>query len=285
MIKKIIIGSANFNQIYGLKKNRINKSEIKILIKLAKKNGINKIDTSPSYKNSEKLIGTLKHKNLQITTKIPKIPKKISTKQVKIWVSKMIINSLKNLKVKRINCILIQNSDVLLSKKGLFIYDTLKKFKNDKKISKIGISIYDFKNLNTILNKFKIDLVQVPLNIFDQRLIKTGWINKFRKKNIEVQVRSIFLQGLLFLRSHQLPKRFKQYNFIWKKWEKWQIENKSTPLQGCLSLVKKYPQIKGIVIGFNNSEQLKNILKIKNFISKTPSITIKNQNIFNRIKW
>ena len=112
-----------------------------------------------------------------------------------------------------------------------------------------------------------------------------GWIKKFRKKNIEVQVRSIFLQGLLFLKSHQLPKRFKKYNFIWKQWEKWQIINKSNPLQGCLSLVKKHPQIKGVVIGFDNSEQLKNILKIKNFISKTPSIAIKNQNIFNRIKW
>ena len=56
MKNKIILGSANFNQTYGIKKNFIGKSEIKKLLNLASKNGIKTIDTSPFYNNSEKII-------------------------------------------------------------------------------------------------------------------------------------------------------------------------------------------------------------------------------------
>ena len=54
MKKKIILGSANFDQKYGLKKNSIKKKEIKKLLLHSYKNNIVTIDTSPVYKNSEK---------------------------------------------------------------------------------------------------------------------------------------------------------------------------------------------------------------------------------------
>jgi len=56
MKNKIILGSANFDQIYGIKKNFIKKSEIKKLFDLALKNKIKTIDTSPSYSPDGKYI-------------------------------------------------------------------------------------------------------------------------------------------------------------------------------------------------------------------------------------
>ena len=53
MKNKIILGSANFNQIYGIKKNFIKKKEIKKSFNLALKNNIRMIDTSPLYNKSE----------------------------------------------------------------------------------------------------------------------------------------------------------------------------------------------------------------------------------------
>ena len=66
MRNKIILGSANFDQIYGIKKNFIKKSEIKKLFDLALKNEIKIIDTSPTYKESEKIIGLLNNKRFKI---------------------------------------------------------------------------------------------------------------------------------------------------------------------------------------------------------------------------
>ena len=80
MKNKIILGSANFDQVYGLKKNFIKRDEIKKLLNLASKNKIRTIDTSPLYNKSEKIIGLLNNNRFKIISKIPKTPKNIKKK-------------------------------------------------------------------------------------------------------------------------------------------------------------------------------------------------------------
>ena len=60
---KIIIGSANFENYYGQRKNKISLKEIQRLFYIAKKNKIHKIDTSPNYGKAEEIIGSI---NFQI---------------------------------------------------------------------------------------------------------------------------------------------------------------------------------------------------------------------------
>ena len=71
MKNKIILGSANFNQIYGIKKNFIKSKEINKLLNFAQKNKIKKIDTSPAYNKSEKIIGLFSKKKIKVISKIP----------------------------------------------------------------------------------------------------------------------------------------------------------------------------------------------------------------------
>ena len=178
---KIIIGSANVNTKYGFKKNNIKTKEFKKLLKNAKLKKINFIDTSPKYSNSEKVIGSIKEK-FNIITKIPKIPLNTKKNKIEDWIINKFITSLRNLNSKFIYGVLIQNAEILLSNKGDNIYNALVNFKNKKKIKKIGVSIYDFKKLEKIINKFKIDFVQVPFNIFDQRLVEKSLIPKLKKE-------------------------------------------------------------------------------------------------------
>ena len=91
---------------------------------------------------------------------------------------------------KKIYGLLIHNPDVLLGKSGNEIYDQLMILKKQGKISKIGISIYSPNILEELLNKFNLDIVQSPLNIFDQRLITSGWAKILSQMKIEIQVRS-----------------------------------------------------------------------------------------------
>ena len=83
MKNKIILGSANFDQVYGIKKNFMKKSELKKLFKLALKNKIRTIDTSPLYNKSEKIIGLLNNNKFKIISKIPKTPRNIKKKILK----------------------------------------------------------------------------------------------------------------------------------------------------------------------------------------------------------
>ena len=70
----------------------------------------------------------------------------------------------------------------------------------------------DGEELDLIISNFQIDLVQCPFNVFDTRMIKTGYFKKLKKLNIEIHVRSIFLQGLLLMNEKLISPTGHNYN-------------------------------------------------------------------------
>ena len=287
MRNKIILGSANFDQIYGIKKNFIKKSEIKKLFDLALKNKIKTIDTSPLYNKSEKIIGLLNNNRFKIISKISKPPKNIKRENIQKWLKQNVMISLKNLKIKKFECLLLHNANSLLSKNGDEIYKGIRNMKINGFTSKIGVSIYDFNVLDKILKKFKFNLIQAPFNILDQRLVKEGWLKKLKKRKIEVHVRSIFLQGILLLKHNQLPKKLKKLNKKLMIWKNWLEKNKFSSLQVCLSFVLNQNQLDGVVVGYNSASQLNQILKLKKIHNNftLPNLNIKDKKLIDPRKW
>ena len=287
MKNKIILGSANFDQIYGIKKNFIKKSEIKKLFDLAIKSEIKIIDTSPLYNESEKIIGLLNNNRFKIISKIPKPPKNIKRENIKKWLKQNVMISLKNLKIKKFECLLLHNANSLLCKNGDEIYKGIRNMKINGFTSKIGVSIYDFNVLGKVLKKFKFNLIQVPFNILDQRLVKKGWLKKLKKRKIEVHARSIFLQGILLLKHNQLPKKLIKLSKKLMVWENWLKKNKFSSLQICLSFVLNQHQLDGIVVGCNNTNQLNQILKLKQIKNNfsLPNLNIKDKKLIDPRKW
>ena len=287
MKNKIILGSANFDQIYGIKKNFIKKSEIKKLFDLALKNKIKTIDTSPLYNKSEKIIGLLNNNRFKIISKIPKPPKNIKRENIKKWLKQNVMISLKNLKIKKFECLLLHNANSLLYKNGDEIYKGIRNMKISGFTNKIGVSIYDFNVLDKILKKFKFNLIQAPFNILDQRLVEKGWLKKLKKRKIEVHARSIFLQGILLLKHNQLPKKLIKLSKKLMVWENWLKKNKFSSLQVCLSFVLNQRQLDGIVVGYNNTNQLNQILKLKQIKNNfsLPNLNIKDKKLIDPREW
>ena len=287
MKNKIILGSANFDQIYGIKKNFIKKSEIKKLFDLALKNKIKTIDTSPLYNKSEKIIGLLNNNRFKIISKIPKPPKNIKRENIKKWLKQNVMISLKNLKIKKFECLLLHNANSLLCKNGDEIYKGIRNMKTNGITNKIGVSIYDFNVLDKILKKFKFNLIQAPFNILDQRLVEKGWLKKLKKRKIEVHARSIFLQGILLLKHNQLPKKLIKLSKKLMVWENWLKKNKFSSLQVCLSFVLNQRQLDGIVVGYNNTNQLNQILKLKQIKNNfsLPNLNIKDKKLIDPREW
>tara|TARA_B100001123_G_scaffold450847_1_gene624413 strand:+ start:953 stop:1825 length:873 start_codon:yes stop_codon:yes gene_type:complete len=287
MKNKIVLGSANFDQRYGINKNFIKNDEIKKLFSLAFKNKIKTIDTSPLYNKSEKIIGALNNSRFKIISKIPAIPKKIKKKNIEKWIKGTAMLSLKNLKIKKFECLLLHNAHSLLGKNGNEIYKSIKNMKTNRLTNKIGISIYDFDILDKILEKFKLDLIQAPFNVLDRRLLETGWLERLKKKKIKVHARSIFLQGMLLLNHKQLPKKLKRFSKQWLIWENWLKKNRFNPTHVCLSFVLNQRKLDGVVIGYNNNNQLSKILKLKQIKNNffVPNFNIKNNILIDPRKW
>ena len=94
---------------------------------------------------------------------------------------------------------------ILKFKKIKLLFNELKK---EKKINKVGISIYNLENLDKYLKVYNFDVVQIPLNIFSMRKNLIKYLLKLKKINkFELHVK-VFFQGIIFK-----TKKYKQVKF------------------------------------------------------------------------
>jgi aryl-alcohol dehydrogenase-like predicted oxidoreductase len=158
--------------------------------------------------------------------------------------------SLQKLKQKRIYSVLIHNSADLFKKNSELLYNELKNFKKKKLIQKIGVSVYNKKEIDMILSYYDFDIFQLPCNILDQRLIHNNTLEKLFSKKIEMHARSVFLQGLLLMKEKKLPTHFKEINKKLKKLNDKLIKYKITPVQAALSFVVNLNKFITDIIGY-----------------------------------
>ncbi len=257
---KLVIGSAQLGMNYGLFNNKkIDHKEFKKIEKLVLKSKINFIDTAISYGDSESIIGSSKLKNLHIITKI-KLPSKKNI-QVRNWALKEISKSLYKLKIKKIYGVLIHDYKDLLGKYGKDYLLSLQELKKKKIIKKIGISVYDSHEIKKIWKFWKPDLIQVPFNPLDNRILDSGWVDVFRKFKVKIFARSVFLQGLLINEDNSFIVN-KNYLILLNKFKNWCYKNNISLLQACIHFVKQFKKIDYLVVGFNNYNQLKEIIDV-----------------------
>jgi len=255
-----MIGSAQLGMNYGLfNDKKISQKEFTKIEKLVLNSNINFIDTATSYGDSENIIGNSKLRNLNIITKI-KLPNKKNI-HIKKWVLKEISKSLIKLRINKIYGVLVHNYKDLLGKYGKDYLLSLQKLKKKKIVKKIGISIYDPKEIEKIWKFWKPDLIQVPLNPLDSRILDSKWVNIFKKYKIRIIVRSVFLQGLL-INEHSSYRINKNHKILLKKFKNWCYENNISLLKGCLHFVKQFKKIDYLVVGFNNYNQLREIIDV-----------------------
>jgi hypothetical protein len=283
-INKLAIGTAQFGMPYGIRNNEVGLKEIEKILDFAKKNKINTLDTAVAYKKAETKLGFLGVKEWKIISKIPTVPKVIYDE--KKWINKIFFSSLKKLNLSRIDTILIHVSDVILNKNRCDkIFAALEELKRSKLIKNIGFSIYDPKKIEKIINRYELDTIQAPYNIFDQRILTSGLSKLLQKKKIKLHLRSIFLQGLLLSRNQNLPKIFRNNIFL-LKFQKWVVNNNVNRIACCLGVTSKI-KFEKLIIGLDNLKQLKEVIKsCKYRVKSFPNFNIKTNNkLIDPRKW
>jgi aryl-alcohol dehydrogenase-like predicted oxidoreductase len=283
---KLVLGSAKIGMNYGLfNKKKISDKEFRKIEKLVLKSKINFIDTARSYGDSEKIIGNSKLKNLHIITKI-KLPDKKNI-DIKNWILKEISKSLIKLKVDQIYGVLIHDYKDLLGKYGKNYLLSLQELKRKKVIKKIGISVYDSREIKSIWKFWKPDLIQVPLNPLDNRILNSGWLKILKKFKVKIFARSIFLQGLLINEDNVCFKNNKDFIILLNRFKNWCYKNNISLLQGCLHFVKQLKKIDYLVVGFDNYNHLREIIHVfnKKQIIIPKKFSTNNINLIDPRKW
>lgn len=269
---RLTLGTAQLGMNYGIANvnGKPKKNTAYSILNYSWKNGINTYDTAPVYGNSEKIIGNFfseksknEKKNLNIISKYPGIleEKVISWKNLYTQIKDRIIRSLNNLKIKTLPIYLLHRFDDLFINNGIII-ECLKKIKNEGLINHIGVSVYHPTEVKYSLRLEEIEVIEVPINIFDQRLINLGLLDKLRKNNYTIFGRSIFLQGLFFLDPEKIPRYLKIARKPLMQLRNISKEYNIDIAELALLFVRDLPQITSIIVGTENLQQLKENIEI-----------------------
>tara|TARA_B100000787_G_scaffold169986_1_gene163285 strand:+ start:918 stop:1766 length:849 start_codon:yes stop_codon:yes gene_type:complete len=267
---KIILGTANYNTSYGVLKNKMKKKDLIEVLDVCKINKINKIDTASGYKNLSRILNKKKN-NWEIFTKI-KISKESYIKEFeKIH---------KNYSNYQINLLLHNTLDLKNKKFKKFILEI-----QQRKNIKIGISIYNVKEIFESYRKIKYSFIQAPGNLFDNRVILNKRVKNFLRKNkIKLFIRSIFLQGILCLDKNLIIKKLKDLKKPIELIQKEFGKEKKIIKKLTLQWISSNKIVDGYVIGVNNKKQLIENINLVNSFNENKTLHQKLLKLINTFK-
>lgn len=261
-VKRLALGTVQFGVPYGIgnKNGQIGFEESRALVRHAEAAGMDTLDTAIDYGESETRLGQIGVSQWQVVTKLPPVPDNCADPAG--WVKDSIAASAKRLRVRQLKAVLLHRAIELQGKNGAKIYSALNQLKDDGVIQQIGVSIYAPDELDPLIPQFKIDLVQVPFNPVDHRLINSGWLSRLSALGIEVHVRSVFLQGLLLMPQADRPPKFGRWHDLWTRWQQWLANTGLTPLQACLHDAFSQRALNRVIVGVDSIDQLEEILSV-----------------------
>lgn len=261
------LGSAQFDLDYGLTNNngKLNQVEIFTLLDMAIQNNINLIDTSPKYGKAESIIGQyLKKSKVKICSKIQPIESnKVSSNNIDQQIKK-VKNSLKELDIKMFDTLLTHGPDDLLKPGGNYLFKVLEQLKLEGLVKNIGASVYTSDQIIKIIDLYNIDVLQIPINLLDQRLVNDGSLERVASKGISLQARSVFLQGLILEDPENLSPYFNPIKSKLQFFHKYCEARHITPLSAALGFIKSLKHIDIAIVGVTSEAQLSEIITANN---------------------
>lgn len=259
-MKSLILGTANFGGTYGISsQKKIATESIEQILSVAQDNGINHFDTAKSYGDAEIILGKFLDKSqpLFIDSKIA-LPECESVNSIVDAVN----DSLNVLGIPKLNTLYLHNADLLLENNSLIIKQGMEKVLDLGLAANLGVSVYTLKQLKEVHAEFPLlSTFQILENICDRRLIHLKELVDFTNKGNVVNIRSVFLQGLLLMSLKNLPDRLQKATHSIEDLNKYAIENHVNVLDLCIAYVKKIPWVGSYLVGVESTSQLREILE------------------------
>ena len=269
-MNRIVLGGAQLGLPYGILNGgeTLSREEVARILDTAVDHGIDSIDTAIAYGQSESIIGETSQNRFNIISKLPPLPVDISNGSE--WVHSQGQGSLSRLKCTSLEALLLHRPQDLTGAQGAELYAAIGSLMAEKMIHRFGVSIYSPDDLEGIIGTFDIQVVQAPLNVFDRRIL--GITNHLSAFNIEVHVRSVFLQGVLIANPKDRPQRFEPWSEHLAQFDEWVRSSGVSAMACCLGFALQQPSIAKLVIGTTSAESLNEIMtSIPNSVLEVPA--------------
>lgn len=258
------LGTAQFGMPYGVTNSvgQLPEQEVGRILGLAADAGISFIDTACLYGASEIVLGrTLPADHrFSIITKTPRFDRSSGPDRIGSGVLRGFERSLSHLRQSCLYGLMAHDADDLLGPCGEVLWRQLTALRSAGGVEKIGASIYHGVQIDALLQRFDLDIVQLPISVLDRRLIEGGQIARLASRGVEIHARSVFLQGLLLADPNKIDPRFGVLGrHVTGLHEAFAAVGMS-PVEGALHAVLEITDIAAAVVGVTSSAELAEII-------------------------
>lgn len=257
---KLALGTAQFGMAYGINNHRgqVPVDDVVRILHLAAQTGHQTIDTAAQYGESERTLGIALSR-----LEFPPDSWRIISKTSRTGALPGVRQSCRDLGIAQLDSVLVHQADDLLGPDAQGLRDELEQARSLGLVRQLGVSVYRAEQLDRILEHQAIDIVQLPLNIYDQRLLHSGHLQKLRARGVEIHVRSAFLQGLLLRPPQDLPPQLQNWRELQQGWWKHTGQQQTRALHECLGFLLSIPWVDRIVCGVDSPEHWQKLLAIE----------------------
>jgi aryl-alcohol dehydrogenase-like predicted oxidoreductase len=260
---KIGLGTVQLGLDYGISNaaGKTSASEAALIISEASVSGVRVLDTAPAYGDSEVVVGSSLREDhrFAIVTKTLPIGDRFTEADLPL-VRATFRESMGRLRQTRIHGLLVHRVEDLLGPDGDSLYRWLEELKAEGAVKRIGASVYTCEQVDALMDRFDLDLVQLPFNVLDQRMRSRGTLDRLKSAGVEVHARSAFLQGLLLMEPDSLSPYFAPIRSVLDSYRSFLRERALTPLQAALGFAIGSEEIDSVVCGVNDAAQLRQIV-------------------------
>lgn len=251
MLEKLGLGTVQFGQAYGVSNRcgQVPKEEAAVILRRAAGAGIRLLDTAANYGEAESVLASLDTSPFRVVTK---------TAHLAHGLDRVVARARQSAQSLKADTLLVHAASDLKNAEGEALWNALQDLKSEGVFQKIGISAYVADDPAALAECFRPDVMQLPFSLLDQRLLVDGTLARLKKLGVEAHVRSLFLQGLLFL--EKLPAKLRHAAPHLARVRASLQDAGTTPLSAALGFVLTQKDIAFGLVGVTSAEELDAII-------------------------
>lgn len=259
---KYILGTVQLGLDYGIN-NATGKPSQELahaMLTAAWEQGVRTLDTAEVYGNAHEVIGNFHRANPEMRFNV--VTKFLAASILENGAAARLDAVLKELDVEVLAGWMFHNPAEL--ERNPEIVRQLAALKASGKIRHAGVSVYTNEDVIKAAATEHITIVQMPFNLLDNGGIRAEGLAAARAANMVVHVRSVFLQGVFFMDTAQLPQSIQP---LLPYLEELRLLAEGSNLQIpqlAMGYPFQHPDIDGVVIGTDNAEQIKRNIAMAN---------------------
>ncbi|HEY0436657.1 MAG TPA: bifunctional regulator KidO [Phenylobacterium sp.] len=256
-IHKLGLGSGQFglDQQAGAR-GRPRDAEAREILAIAARSGLRVLEVGGHSAAAEITLGQVMPKpqpfRLTITSVRPDRGPDFAEAEIRAQMARLATGS--------VDAILAPSATDLFSAHGPALWDRLRRLKDTGICKKIGVSVYASDDPVGLARRFKPDVIQAPASLLDQRLLIDGTLAELAGMGVEVQLRSIFLNGLLFLPPDRAPTHLKAAAGRISRARRLIAEGRSDPLQAALGFALSRPEASTVLVGVASASEMSAVI-------------------------